>query len=69
MSPRTSAPAVLLTTPTDTPTASNAKQMPAAVLEALAEVCERFGGLGAVEAQQLLKEMQQHRRLQMETWA
>ena len=59
----------LLTTPTDHTHHSNAKQMPADVLDALAEVCQRHGGLEPAHAEQLLLKMQHSRRLQMETWA
>lgn len=59
----------LLTTPTGHTHHSNAKQMPADVLEALAEVCGSHGGLEQADAEQLLRQLQQSRHLQMETWA
>ncbi|MEQ2167034.1 hypothetical protein GOODEAATRI_000087, partial [Goodea atripinnis] len=49
--------------------AGNAKQMPAAVCDALKEVLQQEGGVSAEEAEQMLAAMEKTGRLQSETWS
>ncbi|XP_075761313.1 NADPH-dependent diflavin oxidoreductase 1 isoform X1 [Pelodiscus sinensis] len=49
--------------------AGNAKQMPAAVAEALRAVCQEEGGLSAPEAEAYLTALERAQRFQMETWS
>lgn len=43
--------------------------MPIDVLDALKEVCVQHGGLSEQEAAAFIKQLQDNRRLQLETWA
>ncbi|XP_066569284.1 NADPH-dependent diflavin oxidoreductase 1 [Amia ocellicauda] len=49
--------------------AGNAKQMPAAVSEAVSAVLQSQGGLGAMQAEELLQELERQGRFQTETWS
>ncbi|XP_038126632.1 NADPH-dependent diflavin oxidoreductase 1 [Cyprinodon tularosa] len=49
--------------------AGNAKQMPAAVCDALKETFQQEGGVSAEEAEQMLVAMEKTGRLQSETWS
>uniref|UniRef100_A0A3Q2E4N9 Oxidoreductase FAD/NAD(P)-binding domain-containing protein n=2 Tax=Cyprinodon variegatus TaxID=28743 RepID=A0A3Q2E4N9_CYPVA len=49
--------------------AGNAKQMPAAVCDALKETFQQEGGVSAEEAEQMLVAMEKKGRLQSETWS
>ncbi|KAM4720085.1 NADPH-dependent diflavin oxidoreductase 1 isoform 2-T2 [Anableps anableps] len=49
--------------------AGNAKQMPAAVCDALKEAFQQEGGASAEEAEQMLAAMEKSGRLQSETWS
>ncbi|XP_076020454.1 NADPH-dependent diflavin oxidoreductase 1 [Genypterus blacodes] len=49
--------------------AGSAKQMPAAVCDALKEVIEQEGGVSAKEAEHMLEAMQRTGRMQSETWS
>ncbi|MED6276385.1 NADPH-dependent diflavin oxidoreductase 1 [Characodon lateralis] len=49
--------------------AGNAKQMPAAVCDALKEALQQEGGVSAEEAEQTLAAMEKTGRLQSETWS
>lgn len=49
--------------------ASNAKQMPSGVLEAVSAVCVQHGGLTEDQAAQFVRTMETTKRLQLETWA
>lgn len=49
--------------------AGNAKRMPIDVLEALKEVAMEHGGLSQERAEAFVKELQDSKRLQLETWA
>ena len=42
--------------------------MPSDVLGALAQVAKQHGGLSSEQADELLRTMQAHKRLQLETW-